>query len=132
MCVCAQVRNAVIDRRPSHHTTLTQHVLPKVLLMADIGTRTTEDILSDVRRVAREDKLEPDDVKSVLRGRLVNVLEAAGVEEGVQEEGHNPRAIKFRPSTRAARESMEESGAGNYLLHQTTLGVIPQKTCVVL
>ena len=44
-------------------------------MMADIGGTTTEEIIADLRVVAKADKLnEPDDVKSVLRGRLIQVL----------------------------------------------------------
>jgi len=43
-------------------------------MMADIGAATTEQILDDLRAVAKADKLEPEDVKSVLRLRLIEAL----------------------------------------------------------
>jgi signal recognition particle GTPase len=43
-------------------------------MMADIGSATTAEILDDLRAVAREDELDPEDVKSVLRGKLIEVL----------------------------------------------------------
>lgn len=43
-------------------------------MMADIGAATTEQILDDLRAVAKAEKLEPDDVKSVLRLRLIEAL----------------------------------------------------------
>ena len=48
--------------------------LEEVLMMADIGAATTEQILDDLRAVAKAEKLEPDDVKSVLRLRLIEAL----------------------------------------------------------
>jgi len=50
--------------------------LEEVLMMADIGAATTGEIIDDLRRVAREEQLEPDDAKSVLRGKLIEVLSA--------------------------------------------------------
>ncbi len=45
--------------------------------MADIGATTTGDIIDDLRAVAKAEQLiEPDDVKSVLRLRLVEALSA--------------------------------------------------------
>ena len=41
--------------------------------MADIGAATTDEVMEDLRRVAKADKLDPDDVKAVLRARLVQV-----------------------------------------------------------
>lgn len=43
-------------------------------MMSDIGAATTEQILDDLRAVAKAEKLEPDDVKSVLRLRLIEAL----------------------------------------------------------
>eukprot|EP00952_Eustigmatos_sp_NYUAD-ZCMA_P010429 42721-Eustigmatos_ZCMA.PRE.1 len=42
--------------------------------MADIGSKTTSEILEDLKRVAKEDQLDPEDVKSVLRLRLIEAL----------------------------------------------------------
>lgn len=43
-------------------------------MMADIGAATTREILSDIRSIARKDKVEPEDIKSVLRARMVASL----------------------------------------------------------
>jgi signal recognition particle GTPase len=48
--------------------------LEEVLMMADIGAATTSEILDDLKAVAKEDQLDPEDVKSVLRGRLIDAL----------------------------------------------------------
>jgi fused signal recognition particle receptor len=94
--------------------------LEEVLMMADIGGTTTDEIISDLRSIAKEDSLDPDDIKSVLRGRLVSTLEGRGgqgafgsLEEeaasaaasaadaeaaeaaGVAAAAYNPRAIRF-------------------------------------
>lgn len=45
-------------------------------MMADIGAATTGEIIDDLRAVAKADQLEPDDVKSVLRLRLIEALSA--------------------------------------------------------
>jgi signal recognition particle GTPase len=52
--------------------------LEEVLMMADIGAATTGEIIDDLRAVAKEDQLDPDDVKSVLRGRLIDALSVKG------------------------------------------------------
>lgn len=52
--------------------------LEEALMMADIGAATTGEILDDVRAIAKEDQLDPDDVKSVLRGRLIDALSVQG------------------------------------------------------
>ena len=67
--------------------------LEDVLMTADIGATTTDEIITDLRSIAVEDKIDPDDIKSVLRGRLVSVLEGGGAVDGAEDE--NPRAIKF-------------------------------------
>ena len=46
-------------------------------MMADIGAATTGEIIDDLRVVAKAEKLEPDDVQSVLRLRLVEALSAS-------------------------------------------------------
>ena len=43
-------------------------------MMADIGSATTREILNDIRSIARKDKVEPEDIKSVLRARMVASL----------------------------------------------------------
>ena len=48
--------------------------LEEILMMADIGAATTREILSDIRSIARKDKVEPEDIKSVLRARMVASL----------------------------------------------------------
>ena len=49
--------------------------LEEGLLAADIGVATTEAILADVKRIAKEERtVSPEDVKTVLRGRMVQVL----------------------------------------------------------
>jgi len=45
-------------------------------MMSDIGAATTGEIIDDLRMVAKAEKLEPDDVKSVLRLRLIEALTA--------------------------------------------------------
>lgn len=52
--------------------------LEEVLMMADIGAATTGEIIDDLRAVAKEDQLDPEDVKSVLRGRLIDALSVQG------------------------------------------------------
>lgn len=51
--------------------------LEEVLMMADIGTATTLQILDDVRDLARQqdEKLSADDIRALLRANLVEVLE---------------------------------------------------------
>ena len=74
--------------------------LEEVLMMADIGGTTTDEIIEDLRNIAKEDRLEPEDIKSVLRGRLIQTLEGRGGDTALSasqcgEEGTNPRAIRF-------------------------------------
>eukprot|EP00617_Octactis_speculum_P019238 CAMPEP_0185771348 /NCGR_PEP_ID=MMETSP1174-20130828/64243_1 /TAXON_ID=35687 /ORGANISM="Dictyocha speculum, Strain CCMP1381" /LENGTH=486 /DNA_ID=CAMNT_0028457201 /DNA_START=209 /DNA_END=1669 /DNA_ORIENTATION=- len=52
--------------------------LEELLMMADIGGTTTDEIMTDLRRTAKDDRLDPEDIKSVLRGRLVATLDGRG------------------------------------------------------
>lgn len=65
---------------PHHHRTARgrpTRQLEEVLMMADIGATTTGEIIDDLRAVAKAEQLiEPDDVKSVLRLRLIEALSA--------------------------------------------------------
>ena len=74
--------------------------LEEVLMMADIGGTTTDEIIEDLRNIAKEDRLEPEDIKSVLRGRLIQTLEGRGGDAALStsqrgEGDINPRAIRF-------------------------------------
>jgi len=48
--------------------------LEDVLIAADIGVATVDEIVADLRAVTLEEKLDADDIKSVLRARLIQVL----------------------------------------------------------
>ncbi|CAM9400085.1 unnamed protein product [Heterosigma akashiwo] len=52
--------------------------LEEILMISDIGVATTLDILDEVRNTAVDDKLDPELVKTILRGKLIEVLEGKG------------------------------------------------------
>ncbi len=70
--------------------------LEDILLQADLGTKTSLDVMEEIRSL-RQDSTEifsRDDLRSVLRGKLIEALEIKA--EGVEEEVDiNPQAIKF-------------------------------------
>lgn len=49
--------------------------LEEVLMTSDIGTKTTLEILDDVKTFAKESDLEAKDVKAILRTKLIGILE---------------------------------------------------------
>ena len=60
--------------------------LQDILLQADLGMTTAEDIVEEVKSL-REDSLEPisrNDLKSIMRGKIIEALETG-----------KPRAIRF-------------------------------------
>ena len=57
--------------------------LEDVLIAADIGAATVDEIVADLRAVTLEEKLDADDIKSVLRARLIQVL-LGGAGEALQ------------------------------------------------
>jgi len=58
--------------------------LEEILMMSDIGVTTTTEILDDVRQTAVEDKLDSEVIKTILRGKLIEVLEGKDGKEGRQ------------------------------------------------
>lgn len=80
--------------------TKTLDKLEEVLMMADIGATTTEEIIDDLRAVAKAEQLiEPEDVKSVLRLRLVEALSAQDRSVRLQ----RPGAGGEQPTTSAGK-----------------------------
>lgn len=80
--------------------------LEEVLMMADIGAATTGEIIDDLRAVAKEDQLDPDDVKSVLRGRLIDALSVKG------------RGMNLARQEGEAEDQVRRLGRGEACLHR--------------
>ena len=79
--------------------------------MADIGAATTEQILDDLRAVAKAEKLEPDDVKSVLRLRLIEALSVK--DRNLQLGNDEPAAdgkVRGEGGRKGGREGMRTGG----------------------
>jgi len=71
--------------------------LEEVLMMADIGIKTTDQVLNTVREASKgQEKADPEVIRSILRGTLIEVLEgpqgAAGRALG-SSEGDGPTVI---------------------------------------
>ncbi len=72
--------------------------LEDILLQADLGTKTSMDVMDEVRSLRTDSTqiFSRDDLRSILRGKLIEVLQAAGrSEESEDDEGFNPQAIQF-------------------------------------
>jgi fused signal recognition particle receptor len=79
--------------------------LQDILLQADLGTATAEDIVREVESL-REDstvRLSKDDLKSIMRGKLLEILDFTTDQYG------NPvsRAIRFANSPRSSESALE-------------------------
>ena len=72
--------------------------LEDILLQADLGTKTSMDVMEEVRSLRTDSTqiFSRDDLRSILRGKLIEVLQAAG-RSGDSEDGDsfNPQAIQF-------------------------------------
>jgi len=49
--------------------------LEEILMSSDIGIKTTSEIIADLRGTAVKDRLDPEVIKTILRGKLIEVLE---------------------------------------------------------
>ena len=68
--------------------------LEDILLQADLGTKTSMDVMEEVRslRLDSTEIFSRDDLRSVLRGKLIEALE---VKSEDSDDDFNPQAIKF-------------------------------------
>ncbi|CEM32712.1 unnamed protein product [Vitrella brassicaformis CCMP3155] len=89
--------------------------LEEILLSADIGTATTADILTDLRATARGEKIDPEDIKMVLRGKILEVLRM-GTDKG--ETTESPSALRYSPDGLTVWMVMGANGMGK----TTTIG----------
>ena len=70
--------------------------LEDILLQADLGTKTSMDVMQEVRslRLDSTEIFSRDDLRSVLRGKLIEALQIQP-KDGEVDEDFNPRAINF-------------------------------------
>lgn len=76
--------------------------LEDILLQADLGTKTSRDVMEEVRSLRQDstDIFSRDDLRSVLRGKLIEALQVTKrpnhIDIGTTEENeYNPQAILF-------------------------------------
>mmetsp|Transcript_10611 Transcript_10611/g.13436 ORF Transcript_10611/g.13436 Transcript_10611/m.13436 type:complete len:510 (+) Transcript_10611:108-1637(+) len=71
--------------------------LEDILLQADLGTKTSMDIMEEVRslRLGSTKIFTRDDLRSVLRGKLIEALETPSSADKKDDVGFNPAAIQF-------------------------------------
>ena len=73
--------------------------LEDILLQADLGTATSEDIMTEIQslRLDSTQLFSKDDLMSVMRGKLIEALETSQTSPVPLEDGeeYNPRAITF-------------------------------------
>lgn len=71
--------------------------LEDILLQADLGTKTAMDVMEEVRslRLDSTQIFSRDDLRSVLRGKLIEALEVKARGRDADVEGFNPQAIRF-------------------------------------
>lgn len=91
--------------------------LEEVLLQADIGTTTTETVISDIRLYARQESLLEEDILPVLRARLVEALTPTS---------DAPRGINFMPKESGVPTVIFVIGA-NGMGKTTTIGKIASR-----
>lgn len=71
--------------------------LEDILLQADLGTKTAMDVMEEIRslRLDSTEIFSRDDLRSVLRGKLLEALQVKVSAEDAETVGFNPQAIRF-------------------------------------
>jgi fused signal recognition particle receptor len=83
--IASRIEDAVKGRKQIDETTLEE--LEEALIGADIGVQTTLEIIEDVRRqVSRQALNDVDELKRVIKERLLEILERAEAARGVASE----------------------------------------------
>lgn len=114
--------------------------LEDILLQADLGTKTSMDVMEEVKslRMDSEDIFTRDDLRSVLRGKLIEALKPNAIidndsnEAGEEEKGEgevmiNPAAIRFsNPETSTNPTVLFVMGA-NGMGKTTTIGKLASR-----
>jgi fused signal recognition particle receptor len=83
--IASRIEDVVKGRKQIDEATLEE--LEEILIGADIGVQTTLEIIEDVRRqVSRQDLKDVDELKRVIKGHLLEILERAERARGVASE----------------------------------------------
>src|SRR5262245_6500731 len=83
--IASRIEDVVKGRKQIDETTLEE--LEEALIGADIGVQTTLEIIEDVRRqVTRQTLKDVEELKRVIKGRLLDILERAERARGVASE----------------------------------------------
>ena len=114
--------------------------LEDILLTADLGTKTSMDVMEEVRslRLDSEEIFSRDDLRSVLRGKLIEALQpnaivgsattTDGDDEGEEDEIINPAAIRFaNPTTQPKQPTVLFIMGANGMGKTTTIGKLASR-----
>mmetsp|Transcript_1852 Transcript_1852/g.4042 ORF Transcript_1852/g.4042 Transcript_1852/m.4042 type:complete len:477 (+) Transcript_1852:303-1733(+) len=106
--------------------------LEDTLLQADLGMATTDDVLKEARFLREEstDIFSRDDIKAILRGKLLEALGAAnpsvGKDEG-EDEAKNPFALQFAPPDSNFKLTVHFIMGANGMGKTTTIGKLAHR-----
>ena len=115
--------------------------LEDILLTADLGTKTSMDVMEEVRslRLDSEEIFSRDDLRSVLRGKLIEALQPNAIvgsatttdgddDEGEEDEIINPAAIRFaNPTTQPKQPTVLFIMGANGMGKTTTIGKLASR-----
>jgi fused signal recognition particle receptor len=91
--IASRIEDVVKGRKQIDDTTLEE--LEEILIGADIGVQTTLEIIEDVRRqVSRQTLKDVDELKRVIKGHLLEILERAEHARGVASEATLREGVK--------------------------------------